>query len=207
MKIEWRKADKSLYLPGRKPEVIQVPEMSYFMLDGKGNPNNPEFSEAIEALYTISYGVRTSHKSGNIPEGYYEYTVYPLEGIWSFEEDARNDKVLNKDKLIYTLMIRQPDFVTKQFFMEIVERTKKKKGNRLLDKVRYERLDEGLNLQMMHIGSYDNELESFKLMEQYCIDNNLERIDKTHKEIYVSDFRKTAPEKLKTVLRFKIKKK
>ena len=207
MKIEWRKADKSLYLPGRKPEVIQVPEMSYFMLDGKGNPNNPEFSEAIEALYSISYGVRTSHKSGNIPEGYYEYTVYPLEGIWSFEEDARNDKVLNKDKLIYTLMIRQPDFVTKQFFMEIVERTKKKKGNRLLDKVRYERLDEGLNLQMMHIGSYDNELESFKLMEQYCIDNNLERIDKTHKEIYVSDFRKTAPEKLKTVLRFKIKKK
>jgi len=207
MKYEWRKSDKNLYLSGKKPEVINVPRMNYFMIDGKGNPNDPEFSQAIEALYSLSYGVRMSHKSGDVPEGYYEYTVFPLEGIWDLEVDARDDKVLNKDKLVYTIMIRQPDFLTEQLFMDIIERTKKKKANELIDKVRYDSLEEGLNLQMMHIGSYDNEPESFRVMEEYCRENGLERIDKRHKEIYISDFRKTELEKLKTVLRFKINRK
>jgi hypothetical protein len=207
MKYEWKKADKGLYLPKNKPEIIEVPQMNYFMLDGKGNPNGPEFAEVIEALYAVSYAVRMSHKSDLVPEGYYEYTVFPLEGIWDLEKDARGKEILDKEKLVYTLMIRQPDFLTIQLASDIVERVKKKKSNKLINHIRFESLSEGLNLQMMHIGSYDDEPESFKIMEEFCTENGYERIDKRHKEIYISDFRKTQKDKLKTVLRFKIRKK
>lgn len=207
MKYEWRKKDKAIYLPKNKPEIIDLPKMNYFMLDGKGNPNTPEFVKAIEALYSVSYGVRMSHKSEKIPEGYYEYTVFPLEGIWDLEEEARGKEILDKDKLIYTLMIRQPDFLTKEEARDIIGRIMEKKTNKLIEEIRYESLDEGLNVQMMHIGKYDDEPKSFKLMEEFCVDNGLLRIDKRHKEIYISDFRKTEPEKLKTVLRFKVSKK
>lgn len=205
MKYEWKKADKSIYLPKNKPEIIELPHMKYFMLKGKGNPNDSEFGEVIEALYSVSYGVRMSHKSGTAPDGYYEYTVFPLEGIWDLEEEARGQETLDKDKLVYTLMIRQPDFLTDELAQIIIEETNKKKSNKLIEQIRYDILDEGLNVQMMHIGKYDNEAESFKLMEEFCSENNLVRIDKTHKEIYISDFRKTDPDKLKTVLRFKVK--
>lgn len=207
MKYEWKKADKALYLPKNKPEIIEVPQMNYFMLDGKGNPNGTEFAEVIEALYAVSYAVRMSHKSDLVPEGYYEYTVFPLEGIWDLEKDARGKEILDKEKLVYTLMIRQPDFLTIQLASDIVERVKKKKSNKLINHIRFESLSEGLNLQMMHIGSYDDEPESFKIMEEFCTENGYERIDKRHKEIYISDFRKTQKDKLKTVLRFKIRKK
>jgi len=207
LKYEWRKADKSIYLPKTKPEVIEVPQMKYFMLEGKGNPNDQEFSEAIEALYTVSYAVRMSHKSEVTPDGYYEYTVFPLEGIWDIEEEARGQDILDKNKLIYTIMIRQPDFLTDELAQIIIEKTKDKKPNKLIEQIRYDSLNEGLNVQMMHIGKYDDEPESFKLMEEFCYENDLVRIDKRHKELYISDFRKTAPDKLKTVLRFKVKKK
>lgn len=205
VKYEWRKSDKALYLPKSKPELIEVPPMKYLMLNGKGNPNDPEFAETIEALYSVSYGIRMSHKSETIPEGYYEYTVFPLEGIWDLEEEARGLEIIDKDKLIYTLMIRQPEFLTEEFAQTIIDKVKKKKPNKLLKNIKLGSIDEGLNVQMMHIGSYDDEVKSFNLMEEFCSNNNLIRTDKTHKEIYISDFRKVDPIKLKTVLRFKVK--
>ncbi|OZV11576.1 hypothetical protein CIW83_14135 [Tissierella sp. P1] len=204
MKYEWRKQDKNLYLSKSKPEVIDVPAMNYFMIDGKGNPNDPSFSDYIEALYSLSYAVRMSYKSEIVPEGYYEYTVFPLEGIWDLAEEARDKEFLDKNKLIYTLMIRQPEFVTEKLARDIIERVKIKKSNKLLDKVKFNSLHEGLCVQMMHIGSYDDEPKSFRIMEEYCMANGLIRKEKTHREIYISDFRKTQPEKLKTVLRFKV---
>src|SRR5690606_27656771 len=98
-------------------------------------------------------------------------TVFPLEGIWDLEEEARGQEVLNKDKLIYTLMIRQPDFLTDELAESIIEKTKQKKSNILLGKIRFDYIDEGSNVQMMHIGSYDTEPESFKLMEEFCSNN------------------------------------
>ncbi|MCQ4924483.1 GyrI-like domain-containing protein [Tissierella carlieri] len=204
MKYEWRKQDKNLYLSKSKPEVIDVPAMNYFMIDGKGNPNDPSFSDYIEALYSLSYAVRMSYKSEIVPEGYYEYTVFPLEGIWDLAEEARDKEFLDKNKLIYTLMIRQPEFVTEKLARDIIERVKIKKSNKLLDKVKFNSIHEGLCVQMMHIGSYDDEPKSFRIMEEYCMANGLIRKEKTHREIYISDFRKTQPEKLKTVLRFKV---
>ncbi|MEJ8553459.1 GyrI-like domain-containing protein [Tepidibacter sp. Z1-5] len=204
MKYEWRKQGKELYLPKNKPEVITVPNFKFFMIDGKGDPNSEDFSEAIGVLYSLSYALKMLPKKGIIPDGYFDYTVFPLEGIWDLEEKARTLDTLDKSKLIYTIMIRQPDFVTDDLAQEVIEIVKKKKPHPLLDKVRFNSLEDGLCLQMLHLGSYNDEPESFSIMENYCTQNNLKRSSKIHREIYISDARKTQPDKLKTVLRFKV---
>ena len=208
MKYEWKKKEKEIYLPKAKPVVISVPAFKYFMSDGKGNPNDTEFSECVGALYSLSYAIRMSFKAGYAPESFYEYTVYPLEGIWDISEEAKENYtgVLDKNSLVFNLMIRQPDFVTTEFANEVMERTKKKKPNPFLDKVQFTDLEEGKCVQMMHFGSYDNESVTFEIMEKYCQENGLKRLSKKHKEIYISDPRKVNPDKLKTVLRFKVKK-
>jgi len=206
MKMEWRKKEKTLYLPKTIPTIIDILEFKYFMIDGKGNPNDEFFAEYIAVLYSLSYGVRMSPKSGSAPAGYYEYTVYPLEGIWDISESAKQNYTGNLDKnsLVFTLMIRQPDFVTDEFAMDIIDKIKKKKPHKLLDKVRFGIMTEGKCVQMMHLGSYDNEQDSCKKMGEFCLENNLKRISGSHKEIYLSDARKVPPEKLKTVLRYKV---
>jgi hypothetical protein len=206
MKYEWKKNDKALYLPKNHPEVLTIPPMKFFMLKGKGNPNNESFSETIGVLYSLSYGIKMMPKKGKTPEGYFEYTVFPLEGVWDLAEEARGLKILDKDSLIYTIMIRQPEFVTDELAQIVIENTKLKKPHPLLDSVQFGSIDDGLCVQMLHCGSYDNETESFNKMEDFCKDNNLSRLSKIHREIYISDFRKTEPEKLKTVLRFKVEK-
>lgn len=206
MKYEWKKQAKELYLPKNKPELITVPTFKFFMIDGKGNPNSEEFSEAIGVLYSLAYAVKMLPKKGIIPEGYFDFTVFPLEGIWDLAEEARALEVLDKNSLVYTIMIRQPDFVTDELAQEVINNVKLKKPHPLLnnDKVRFDRLEEGLCVQMLHLGPYDDEPESFSIMEDYCKQNNLRRITKIHREIYLSDARKIQPEKLKTILRFKV---
>ncbi len=207
MKHEWRKKEKDIYLPKNKPEQINIPSFKYFMIEGEGNPNDDFFAEYIGVLFSLSYGIKMSPKGGFEPKDYFEYTVYPLEGVWDISEEAKkkNSGVLDKNSLIFTLMIRQPDFVTDQFAQEILERTKKKKPHELLSKVKFGEIEDGECVQMMHLGSFDDEPESFIQMEQYCIENNLSRESKQHREIYLSDVRKVSPEKLKTVLRFKVR--
>ena len=204
MKYEWRKQGKELYLPKNKPEIVTVPSFKFFMIEGKGNPNSEDFSEAVGVLYSLAYAVKMLPKKGIIPEGYFDYTVFPLEGIWDLAEEARTLDTLDKSKLIYTIMIRQPDFVTDDLAKEVIEMVKKKKPHPLLNKVRFNSLEDGRCVQMLHLGSFDDEPKSFSIMEGYCIENNLKRISKIHREIYISDARKTQPDKLKTVLRFKI---
>src|SRR5471030_3111035 len=114
MKFEWKKQEKNLYLPKEKPDLITVPQQKFFMISGKGNPNNEEFSEKIGILYSLAYAVRMMPKQGYTPDGYYEYTVYPLEGIWGLTEEGIQSDTLNKNELLYTIMIRQPDFVTQE---------------------------------------------------------------------------------------------
>jgi hypothetical protein len=206
MKYEWKKNDKVLYVPKNQPEVITIPPMKFFMLNGKGNPNNESFSEAVGVLYSLSYGIKMMPKKGTTPEGYFEYTVFPLEGVWDLAEEARGLEVLDKDSLIYTIMIRQPDFVTDELAQSVIENTKLKKPHPLLENVQFGSIEDGLCVQMLHIGPYDTETESFNKMEAFCKENNLRRVSKIHREIYITDFRKTAPEKLKTVLRFKAEK-
>jgi hypothetical protein len=202
-KYEWRKHAKELYLPTKQPTKLVVPEMKFFTIAGSGNPNSEHFKEHIEILYGLSYAIRMMPKKGITPEGYFEYTVFPLEGHWDLDEEGRKLEYLNKDHLVYKIMIRQPDFVTEELFQYALDSVKLKNANPDVTNVQFENITEGLCVQAMHLGSYDEESETFRLMEEYCSQNHLKRVEKTHKEIYISDPRKTTPEKLKTVLRFK----
>jgi hypothetical protein len=203
MKYEWKKQEKEFYLPKEKPESVVVPKFKFFMLNGKGNPNNAEFSEAVTVLYSLAYAVKMLPKKGITPVGYFDYTVYPLEGVWDLAEEARVLEVLDKDSLIYTIMIRQPDFVTDELAEEVVKGVKAKKPHPLLNEVKFTSLEEGLCVQMLHIGPYDDEPKTFSQMEEYCTQQGLKRTSKIHREIYISDPRKTEPNKLKTLLRFR----
>ncbi len=206
MKHEWKKLEKKFYLPKNNPEKIFIPGFKFYTIKGKGNPNDDFFSEYIGVLYSLSYGVKMSPKIGIAPENYFEYIVYPLEGVWDIDEEAKKkySGKIDKNSLLFNLMIRQPDFVTEEFANEILERTKKKKPHELLDKVTFEIIEDGSCIQMLHSGSYDNESQSFKQMEKFADEHQLKRKSMLHREIYLSDARKTPPEKLKTVLRFQI---
>ncbi|MEG1410130.1 MAG: GyrI-like domain-containing protein [Terrisporobacter sp.] len=207
MKHEWRKKEKNYYIPKAKPEIVNIEKFKFISIKGKGNPNDEAFSQAIGLLYSLSYAIKMMPKNGITPEGYFDYVVYPLEGIWDLTEEGRNKDTLDKDELLYTIMIRQPDFVTKEVFENALNIVKKKKPNKLLDEAQFIVIDENMCVQMMHIGSFDEEKRTFEVMEQFCEDNNLSIKTKAHREIYISDFRRTAKEKLKTVLRYMVEEK
>lgn len=202
MKIEWKKTEKAIYLPGSDPTTVSIPKMKYFSITGTGNPNHEAFQEKISVLFGLAYAVRMMPKSGVTPEGYQEYTVYPLEGIWDLSQEGRLSESLDKDQLVYKIMIRQPDFVTPAVVEMAMDKVRKKAATPLLDHVAFEEMEDGLSVQMMHIGTFDSEPLSFARMDAYLTEQGLVRQSKTHKEIYLSDFRKTQPEALKTVLRY-----
>ncbi|MGL5328834.1 MAG: GyrI-like domain-containing protein [Peptostreptococcaceae bacterium] len=204
MKHEWRKKEKNYYLPKTKPEVVNIERFKFIQIKGEGNPNSEEFSERVGTLYSLAYAIKMMPRKGITPDGYFDYVVYPLEGIWDLNEKGRNSEVFDKDNLVYTIMIRQPDFVTADVFNKAMELVKEKKKNVLLDEVEFSTIEEDLCVQMMHIGSFDEEYRSFEIMEQFCLDNSLLIKSKAHREIYISDFRRTAEEKLKTVLRYRV---
>lgn len=204
MKHEWRKHEKQLYLPKQKPELVTVPKQKFLMIEGVGDPNSEAFAQKIEPLYSLSYGIRMMPKQGYRPEGYFEYTVYPLEGIWDLTAKGRQLDALDKGELIYTIMIRQPDFVTPEIVALALEKVQQKKPHPYLADVKFGEIEEGLCIQMLHVGPYDTEPESFAKMDAYAAENNLTRLSMTHREIYLSDTRRVEPAKLKTVLRYKV---
>jgi len=205
MKHEWRKHEKDLYMPAQKPGAITVPEQKFIMISGQGDPNSEEFAEKVGVLYSLSYAVRMMPKQGYTPEGYFEYSVYPLEGIWDLTEEGKKADTLKKDQLIYTIMIRQPDFTTREVTDRAFEVVRKKKPHSLLDEVVYGTMEDGLAVQMLHVGPYDDEPSTFEAMKDFIKNNNLEVASLKHREIYLSDARKVEPEKLKTVLRWKVR--
>ncbi|AEV67577.1 GyrI-like domain-containing protein [Acetivibrio clariflavus] len=203
-KLDYKKDFKELYLPKTTPSIVDVPAMTFAIIDGQGDPNGEDFALATEALYSFSYKVKMSYKSKDVPEGYYDYTVFPLEGVWDLVDKSK--PITDKSNFAYSIMIRQPDFLTEELFKRFVNEAKNKKTNAYLDKIRYATITEGLCCQILHIGSYDDEPASFEKMEQFCRDNGYERICLKHREIYLSDPRKTEADKLKTVLRFNVRK-
>lgn len=206
MKYEWRKKEKEIYLPKNSPTIINHSERMSITVRGEGHPDSDAFRLNIEMLFALSYSIRMLPKSGVEPEGYYEYTVYPIEGIWDLNEEGRKLDHLDKNHLVYQPMIRQPDFMTEDLFSAAIESMRTKKKHLPVESANFERLNDGLCVQMMHHGSYDDERETFTMMDKYCEEHGLTRINQRHKEIYITDARKTAPDKLKTVLRFKVSK-
>ncbi|MGI6070567.1 MAG: GyrI-like domain-containing protein [Blautia sp.] len=206
-KLDYKKEYKELYQPGKKPSILQIPPILYLMIDGKGDPNTSQaYQQALEILYGLSFAIKMS-KMGPTPlEGYFEYVVPPLEGLWWTEDGAYDGKqaAADKSRFYWTSMIRQPEFVTPEVFAWAKETLQSKKPDLDLSSVRLETLDEGLCCQAMHIGPYDAEPATIEAMEAYILENGC-RPDFTssrrHHEIYLGDPRKTKPERLRTVIR------
>jgi len=204
IKHEWRKHEKDIYVPKAKPELIKVPNQKFITIEGKGNPNDQPFADKVGALYSLAYAIKMMPKQGFTPDGYFDYTVYPLEGMWDLDSETEDTTSLNKDDLIYKIMIRQPEFATEEVLEKALEITKKNKPSPLLDDISFESIEGSLFVQIMHIGSYDDEPASFEKMDDFMKSNNLVRNRTQHREIYLSDPRKTDPLKMKTILRYTV---
>ena len=208
MAFDYKKEYKEFYMPKNKPAIVTVPTMNYIAVRGQGNPNEEgsEYKKSIELLYGIAYTIKMSKKGSHQIEGYFDYVVPPLEGFW-WQDDREGIDYAHKDDFKFISVIRLPDFVTRDDFEWAVEEaTAKKKMD--FSKVEFMTYEEGICVQCMHIGSYDDEPATVELMHKYmeeqgyALDINDNRL---HHEIYLSDARKVAPEKLKTVVRHPIK--
>lgn len=209
MAFDYKKEYKEYYLPKNKPVIITIPKMNYIAIRGKGNPNdeNGEYKSCIGLLYAIAFTVKMSYKGSHKIEGYFEYVVPPLEGFW-WQDGSTTIDYSNKDSFNFISLIRLPDFVTKaDFNWAIGEATKKKKMD--FSSVEFLTYDEGICVQCMHLGSYDDEPKTEALMHSFMAENGY-ALDITksryHHEIYLSDPRKCDADKLKTVIRHPIKK-
>ena len=207
MTFDFKKEYKEYYQPKKKPEIINIPSFNFIAVRGKGNPNeeNGMYQQAISVLYAVAYTLKMSYKTDHKIEGFYEYVVPPLEGFW-WQEDEKNVDYLNKEKFHWISVIRLPDFISKKDFDWAVEKASMKKK---IDcsKVEFFTFEEGLCVQMMHYGSFDEEEATVEIMNQYLQEkgyrNDFNK-SRLHHEIYLSDARKVAPEKWRTVIRHPI---
>lgn len=208
-KFDFKKEYRDLYMPKTEPSIVTVPEMKFIAVRGSGDPNtSAEYKQAMEILYGLSFTIKMSKMSGSQPDGYFEYVVPPLEGFWSVDDgifDGLN--ITDKSKFHWISVIRQPDFVTESVFEQArAEAEKKKKTD--MSKAEFITVSEGLCVQSMHIGSYDSEPSTILKMREFAEKNGYsEDLSDTrlHHEIYLSDPRRCAPERLKTVIRHPIK--
>lgn len=210
MAFDYKKEYRELYQPKKEPALIEIPKMSFVAVKGEGDPNEEggAYQQAIEILYGIAFTLRMSKKSGKELQGFFEYVVPPLEGLWRMK-DAVGFDYLHKENFVWTSMIRLPDFVTEDMFHWAKETAAKKK-KRDFSAAEFFTYEEGLCVQCMHIGPYDEEPATVQRMERYIAEQGYENDfsdQRLHHEIYLSDPRKTAPGKLKTVLRQPVKKK
>ena len=227
MAFDLKKEYKEFYMPKNKPEIVKIPPMNYVAVRGKGNPNVEcgDYQQAISILYAVAYTLKMSYKTDNKIEGFFEYVVPPLEGFWwqgeqhPVDAEMRTDRTdrrenvkgidySNKDTFNWISVIRLPDFITeKDFAWAVQTATRKKKID--CSPAEFLTIDEGLCVQIMHQGSFDSEPATVALLEDYLkeqgYENNINE-QRLHHEIYMSDARKVAPEKWKTVIRHPIKK-
>ena len=211
--FDFKKEYKDLYLPPKKPVIIDIPEITCIAVDGRGNPNtSAAYKNAIEVLYGLSYSIKMSKMNGTQPEGYFDYVLPPLEGFWTLDNggfDYDGCRVTDKDKFVWTSFIRQPDFVTNDVFERAKTVLAKKKPDVDLSHAKLVTFTEGLCVQIMHTGPYDTEPEDIQRMDAFAAANGYRpdfSEERRHHEIYLGDHRKTAPEKLRTVIRHPVKK-
>ena len=209
MAFDFKKEYKEFYMPKSKPQIVNVPKANYIAVRGKGDPNEADgvYQKAISVLYAVAYTLKMSYKTDYKIDGFFEYVVPPLEGFW-WQEGVAGVDYTDKSSFNWISVIRLPDFVTKADFDWAVETaTRKKKLD--CSAAEYLTIDEGLCVQIMHIGAFDDEPKTVAIMDEYLAQNgyaNDLNQDRLHHEIYLSDARKVAPEKLKTVIRHPIKK-
>ncbi len=203
IKIDLKKDLKHLYNPSPKEvAVVDVSEMKFLMVDGAGNPNTAqEYKDAVEALYAISYALKFMIKKG---EAAMDYGVMPLEGLW-WADDMSQFSAGNKDIWKWTSMIMQPKYVTEDLFNKAIDQVRKRRSLRALPEMRFERFHEGLAAQIMHLGSYSAEGPTVERLHNFIKENGYELRGKHH-EIYLTDPQRSAPDKMKTVIRQPVRK-
>ncbi len=209
MAFDYKKEYKEFYMPGSTPEIVTVPVTNYVAVRGKGDPNQEggAYQKALGILYGVAYTIKMSYKGSHKIEGFFEYVVPPLEGFW-WQDDVAGVDYAHKDTFNWISVIRLPDFVTKEDFdWAVTEAGKKKKMD--CSSAEFLTVDEGLCVQIMHIGPFDDEPATVAIMDEYLVENGY-RNDMTdirlHHEIYLSDIRKVQPSKWKTIIRHPIKK-
>jgi len=208
MPFDFKKEYKEFYLPKAVPSMVEVPPVNYIAVRGRGDPNEPggAYQQAVGILYAVAYTIRMSAKGGHRIEGFFDYVVPPLEGFWR-QEGTQSVDYTDKSRFLWTSVIRLPDFVTPDDFNWAMEEVRRKKK---LDcsAAEFLTVDEGLCVQILHIGSYDSEPESVARMDRFIRENGCENdlsAERLHHEIYLSDPRRAAPEKWKTVIRHPIR--
>lgn len=214
MKLEWRKHEKEIYNIKKVPTLLDVCTQNFIMIDGKGNPNDEEFSEKVSALFSLAYAIKMDYKKSHQVKDIdtYEitdYVVYPLEGIWKVSKDnsTKNNccNEFDKNNLEYTIMIRQPDFIAEDDFKSAADKVAKKKPNVFYKDIYFDSMNDGDSVNILHVGSYDGENSSFEKMDLFCKKNGLTRKYDWHREIYLNNSNRTEESKLKTILRYCIK--
>ena len=208
MAFDFKKEFKEFYMPKNRPEIVNVPPINYIAVRGRGNPNIPggAYQKAIGILYTLSFTLKMSYKTDYRIEGYFQYVVPPLEGLW-WQDEALDAGFGNKDTFNWISVIRLPDFVTRKDFDWAVQTAALKKKEDF-SSAEFLTVDEGLCVQIMHIGPFDDEIKSVAIMDEYVKQNGYVTDiteKRLHHEIYMSDARKVPPEKWKTVIRHPIK--
>lgn len=209
MAFDYKKEYREFYMPKDRPEIVQVPRMNFIAVRGSGDPNEEggAYKAAIGLLYGIAFTIKMSKKGGRALEGYFDYVVPPLEGFW-WQEGIRGFDYTRKEDFRWISVIRLPDFVTKEDFdWAVAEAEAKKKTD--FSKVEFLTIEEGLCVQCMHIGPFDEEAATVEKMERYLLENGYENDfsdDRLHHEIYLSDARRVAPERWRTVIRHPVKK-
>ena len=208
MAFDYKKEYKEFYMPKDRPAIVTVPPMNYIAVRGKGDPNQEdgEYKRAIGLLYGIAFTIKMSKKGDHQIEGYFDYVVPPLEGFW-WQDGVEGVDYAHKETFNWISVIRLPDFVSREDFdWAVAEATKKKKEN--FSKVEFFTYEEGLCVQCMHLGAYDDEPATVDKMHAYMTEQGYEldiTDERMHHEIYLSDARRVAPEKLKTVIRHPVK--
>ena len=209
MPFDFKKEYKEFYLPKNKPQIVNVPKANYIAIRGQGNPNEEggAYQRAISVLYAVAYTLKMSYKSDYKIDGFYEYVVPPLEGFW-WQDGICGVDYSKKDEFNWISIIRLPDFITRENFDWAVKTASEKKK---IDcsKAEFLTIEEGLCVQIMHIGSFDDEPATVTLMDKYLEENGYEKDfsdTRLHHEIYLSDPRKSTPDKQKTVIRHPVKK-
>lgn len=214
MKLEWRKHEKEIYNIKKVPTLMDIDTQNFIMIGGKGNPNDDEFSEKVSALFSLAYAIKMDYKKSHQvkdldTDEITDYVVYPLEGIWKVSQDnsTKNNccNEFDKNSLEYTIMIRQPDFITEDDFKSAVEKVAKKKPNAFYKDIYFDSMNDGKSVNILHVGSYDGENSSFEKMNLFCKENGLTRKYDWHREIYINNSNRTEESKLKTILRYCIK--
>ena len=210
MAFDYKKEYKEFYMPKAEPQIVTIPAMNYIAVRGSGDPNDPEgdYSKAIGLLYGVAYTIKMSKKGDHRIEGYFDYVVPPLEGFWQ-QEGIMGVDYSRKEDFQWVSVIRLPDFVREEDFRWAVSEAERKKKEDF-SKVEFLTVDEGLCVQCMHIGPYDDEPATVARMDRYLEENgyvNDFSDTRMHHEIYLSDPRKQAPERMKTVIRHPVRKK